>query len=59
MDDKVVSHFLYILRSMYFYGKNGQQYTEQTFASWVTNHKTQETEIKKAYTNSRFQRYHK
>ena len=54
MDDKVVSQFVYILRSMYFYGKNGQQYTEQTFASWVANHKTQEDEIKKAYTNFSF-----
>ena len=39
---------------MYFYEKNGQQYTEQTFASWVANHKAQETEIKKAYTNFSF-----
>ena len=51
MNDNTIANFVYVIRSINFYGakKPPVQYSEETFGTWVNGHKNQEAEIKKTH----------
>ena len=56
MDDNTLQNLASVLRSMYFYGKKNEQYTQTTYNTWLANHATEAEEIKKIYANFDFAR---
>ena len=56
MDNNTCESYIFVLRSMSFYGrkKPAEQYTQNTYKTWLASHGAEETEIKKIYNTFGF-----